>query len=96
MAEAPRAAQRLQSTPADPSVPHAGLPACLPPHQPLLRAAAEGIGVIADPEVSATRLDRRAAFCVVATDGVWEFISSRAAVDLVGAPCLHSAVACGC
>lgn len=46
-------------------------------------AAAEDIGVIPDPEVSATQLGPQHAFVVLATDGVWEFISSQKAVEIV-------------
>ncbi len=49
-------------------------------------AAAESIGVIADPEISATRLAHHHAFMVLASDGVWEFISSQKAVDIVSVP----------
>eukprot|EP00887_Chlorella_sp_A99_P007620 scaffold20.g7620.t1 len=46
-------------------------------------AAAEEIGVCAEPEISTTRLGADTPFAVVATDGVWEFISSQRAVDIV-------------
>lgn len=46
-------------------------------------SAAEDIGVIPDPEVSATQLGPQHAFAVLATDGVWEFISSQKAVEII-------------
>ena len=46
---------------------------------------AESIGVIADPEVSSHRLTPEHPFLVVATDGVWEFLSSQRVVDMVAA-----------
>lgn len=39
--------------------------------------------MIPDPEVSATQLGPQHAFVVLATDGVWEFISSQKAVEIV-------------
>lgn len=39
--------------------------------------------MIPDPEVSATQLGPQHAFAVLATDGVWEFISSQKAVEIV-------------
>lgn len=39
--------------------------------------------MIADPELTTTQLGPQDAFVVLATDGVWEFISSQDAVDLV-------------
>jgi serine/threonine protein phosphatase PrpC len=48
-------------------------------------SVAEGLGVIADPEVSSIKLTPDHAFLIVATDGVWEFISSQAAVNVVAA-----------
>lgn len=46
-------------------------------------AAAEDIGVIADPELHLVRLGPRARFLILATDGVWEFLGSQQAVDMV-------------
>ncbi|KAM7279597.1 hypothetical protein ACFE04_006731 [Oxalis oulophora] len=43
---------------------------------------AEKIGVIADPEVSTVRLTPDHLFFVVASDGVFEFLSSQAVVDM--------------
>ena len=48
-------------------------------------AAAERIGVIADPEVRRRELGPADRFAVLATDGVWEFVSNQEAVDLVAA-----------
>ncbi len=39
--------------------------------------------MIPDPEVSATQLGPQHAFVALATDGVWEFISSQKAVEIV-------------
>ena len=49
-------------------------------------AAAEDIGVIADPEVTLVRLGPGQPFLILATDGVWEFVSSQKAVDIVSRP----------
>ena len=58
----------------------------MPPHpRHLCAAAAEDIGVIPDPEVTVTQLERDHAFVVLATDGVWEFVSSAKAVEIVSA-----------
>ena len=46
-------------------------------------AAAEDIGVIADPEITMVKLQADQPFAILATDGVWEFISSQKAVDIV-------------
>lgn len=45
--------------------------------------AAESIGVVADPEVTITQLSPAHQFVVLASDGVWEFITSQQAVDMV-------------
>ena len=50
---------------------------------PKLPPAAEDIGVIAEPEVTATPLDGGTPFLLLASDGVWEFISSQRAVEIV-------------
>ncbi|WCJ23622.1 Protein phosphatase 2C family protein [Euphorbia peplus] len=47
-------------------------------------STAETIGVIADPEVSVVRLVPNHLFFVVASDGVFEFLSSQTVVDMVG------------
>lgn len=46
-------------------------------------SAAEDIGVIPDPEMTATQLGPQHRFVILASDGVWEFISSQRAVDMV-------------
>lgn len=46
-------------------------------------AAAERIGVIPDPEVRPRTLSRNDRFLVLASDGVWEFMSNQDVVDLV-------------
>ena len=54
--------------------------------------------MVADPEVSCTQLGPQHSFLLVASDGVWEFISSQAAVDLVGVRSrgwLGGGVSCG-
>jgi serine/threonine protein phosphatase PrpC len=44
---------------------------------------AEQIGVIADPELTTVELDGSHKFAILATDGLWEFVSSQHAVDIV-------------
>ncbi|KAJ7533473.1 hypothetical protein O6H91_13G050700 [Diphasiastrum complanatum] len=44
---------------------------------------AERIGVIADPEVLVMELNDKHPFFIIATDGVFEFLSSQAVVDMV-------------
>ncbi|MBA0830913.1 hypothetical protein Goarm_015408, partial [Gossypium armourianum] len=46
-------------------------------------STAEKIGVIAVPEISVVRLTRNHLFFVVASDGVFEFLSSRTVVNMV-------------
>jgi serine/threonine protein phosphatase PrpC len=46
--------------------------------------AAESVGVNAVPEITETFLGTGARFLIFASDGVWEFISSQEAVDIVG------------
>ncbi|KAK6122645.1 hypothetical protein DH2020_043621 [Rehmannia glutinosa] len=46
-------------------------------------STAEKIGVVADPEVSIVQLTSSHPFFVVASDGVFEFLSSQAVVDMV-------------
>jgi len=48
-------------------------------------SAAERIGVMAEPEVSVRRLEPNVEFLVVASDGVFEFMSSQRVVDMVAA-----------
>nr|XP_051214046.1 probable protein phosphatase 2C 65 isoform X2 [Lolium perenne] len=45
--------------------------------------AAEGVGVIADPEVKSVQISPSHLFFVVASDGVFEFLSSQEVVDMV-------------
>lgn len=51
----------------------------------LAGAAAEDIGVIPDPEITIVKLHPDQPFAILATDGVWEFVSSQKAVDMVSA-----------
>lgn len=44
---------------------------------------ASQVGVIAQPEVISTELKEEDRFLVVASDGVWEFLSSEQVVSLV-------------
>jgi len=46
-------------------------------------AVAERIGVIADPEIEAVTLTSSSRFLVIASDGVFEFLSSQAVVDMI-------------
>jgi protein phosphatase PTC2/3 len=46
--------------------------------------AVKSVGVIADPEVTTYTLTNDDDFMILASDGVWEFISSNEAVNLVG------------
>ena len=46
-------------------------------------ATAEAIGVFAEPEVLVKRLTARNPFLILASDGVWEFLSSQSVVDMV-------------
>jgi serine/threonine protein phosphatase PrpC len=48
-------------------------------------AAAERIGVIADPEVRRRVISPHDRFVILATDGVWEFVNNQEGVDLVAA-----------
>ena len=45
--------------------------------------AVEGVGVIADPVVTSHTLAPEDDFLIIATDGVWEFISSEEAVQII-------------
>jgi serine/threonine protein phosphatase PrpC len=54
-------------------------------------SAAESVGVFAQPELAEVVLGKRDRFILWASDGVWEFISSQEAVELVWA-----AVSKGC
>jgi serine/threonine protein phosphatase PrpC len=42
------------------------------------------IGIVAQPECTHTKLDEKDMFLILATDGVWEWMSSQEAVDCVG------------
>eukprot|EP00752_Nemacystus_decipiens_P010104 g9005.t1 len=46
--------------------------------------AVKSIGVVAEPEVTTHTIEGKDKFIVLASDGVWEFISSQEAVDIVG------------
>mmetsp|Transcript_4289 Transcript_4289/g.8276 ORF Transcript_4289/g.8276 Transcript_4289/m.8276 type:complete len:439 (-) Transcript_4289:55-1371(-) len=46
--------------------------------------AVKGVGVIAEPVVTTHDLEAGDEFLIIATDGVWEFISSEDAVEIVG------------
>ncbi len=39
--------------------------------------------MIADPEITIVKLQHDQPFVILATDGVWEFMSSQKAVDIV-------------
>jgi len=45
--------------------------------------AVKGVGVIAEPVVETHRIVPGDEFVIMATDGVWEFIDSDAAVEIV-------------
>ncbi len=58
--------------------------------------AVKGVGVIAEPEVLTHEFRAGAdKFLLFASDGVWEFISSQEAVDIVSEE-LHKGVSCAC
>jgi serine/threonine protein phosphatase PrpC len=46
--------------------------------------AVKDVGVIARPVVTTREIEAEDEFVIVATDGVWEFLSSEDAVDIVG------------
>jgi serine/threonine protein phosphatase PrpC len=46
-------------------------------------SVAESIGVIADPEIFVLDLNSNNPFFVLASDGVFEFLSSQTVVDMV-------------
>ncbi len=46
-------------------------------------AAAESVGVYAEPELTEVQLSHSDQFLIWASDGVWEFITSQEAVDIV-------------
>mmetsp|Transcript_22187 Transcript_22187/g.33868 ORF Transcript_22187/g.33868 Transcript_22187/m.33868 type:complete len:112 (-) Transcript_22187:1305-1640(-) len=45
--------------------------------------AVKGVGVIAEPVVTSHEWGENDEFIIIATDGVWEFIESQTAVDVV-------------
>ncbi len=49
----------------------------------LLSAVAEGIGVFAEPEFEQIELTESHAFLILGSDGIWEFLPSQRAVDIV-------------
>ena len=50
-------------------------------------AAAEAIGVVADPEIASGSVSADTPFIVLASDGVFEFMQDQTVVDLV-CPCM--------
>jgi len=46
--------------------------------------AVKDVGVIAEPEVKKFKVSNEDRFVILASDGVWEFIPSQEAVDIVG------------
>jgi len=46
-------------------------------------SVAESIGVFAEPEMSQIEITNDMSFLILASDGVWEFVSSQKAVDIV-------------
>nr|CCA19237.1 cGMPdependent protein kinase putative [Albugo laibachii Nc14] len=54
---------------------------------------AEGLGVIAAPEITSIHISRDDVFIVIASDGVFEFLTSQAVVDLIKS-CEDPYVAC--
>ena len=46
---------------------------------------AKSIGIIAEPEIQLVEVGEKDQFVIVASDGVWDFISSREAVKIVDA-----------
>jgi len=53
--------------------------------------AVKPVGVIAEPVVSHHKLRDEDDFMIIATDGVWEFLSSQEAVDIVSSEINHGA-----
>ncbi|GMH68723.1 hypothetical protein TL16_g04997, partial [Triparma laevis f. inornata] len=47
---------------------------------------AEKIGVFAEPEPLIRNIDKNTKFVVLASDGVWEFLTSQSVVDMVNRP----------
>ena len=46
-------------------------------------AAAETVGVHAEPEIMTATLDKTSAILILASDGVWEFLTSQDALNIV-------------
>ena len=59
-----------------------------------MSAVGKGIGVTADPEVQLEVLNSRSLFMVLASDGVFEFMSNQEVVDMVGTACIGAVDAC--
>ncbi|KAK6130410.1 hypothetical protein DH2020_035820 [Rehmannia glutinosa] len=59
-------------------------------------STAEKIGVVADPEVSTVQLTPNHPFFVVASDGVFEFLSSQTVVDMVNKYADPGCLCCHC
>jgi serine/threonine protein phosphatase PrpC len=67
--------------------------AAIPPLHLAMLAAAERIGVFAEPEVVTKQLNSQHPFLVIASDGVWEFLTSQSVIDMVRAwACLEHVV----
>ena len=49
-----------------------------------MQTVAHSVGVVAEPEVSTHELDDKDRFLVVATDGVFEFLSNHDVASIVG------------
>ena len=43
----------------------------------------ETVGVIADPELTKKELKEHDKFVVICSDGVWEFLTNQAVVDMI-------------
>ena len=63
-------------------LPHAGFPGCAFSRS-FGDACAEEIGCFAEPEVARLALGAADAFVVLASDGVWEFLTNQAVLDIV-------------
>jgi cGMP-dependent protein kinase 2 len=46
-------------------------------------SVAESIGVFAEPEITEIQISNQMPFVILASDGIWEFVSSQRAVDIV-------------
>lgn len=62
---------------------HKTLRAYIPISKPQTTTAAERIGVFAEPELEFRYLGPHDSFLIIASDGVFEFISSQRVVDMV-------------